>query len=111
MTSESIATTPNAKRKSALVEKFNSFVHSVRAMSADRIRSASQNRGIPTLISRVFLYKINICILASNNLGLNGSNTNGSQSDLSGVSSASNKTYITEESSMILECIEKGVTK
>ena len=43
--SESTVTTPNAKRKSAIVEKFNDFVHNIRTMSADRIRSASQNRG------------------------------------------------------------------
>ena len=88
---ESLATTPNVKRRSALVEKFNDFVHNIRAMSADRIRSASQTR--------------------TATLSTNGDNTNGSQSDLSGISSASAKTYITEESSLVLECIEKGVTK
>ena len=45
VTSESVATSPAAKRKSAIVEKFNDFVHTIRTMSADRIRSASQNRG------------------------------------------------------------------
>ena len=44
VTSESVATSPAAKRKSAIVEKFNDFVHTIRTMSADRIRSASQNR-------------------------------------------------------------------
>lgn len=34
-----------------------------------------------------------------------------SDSNLSGISSASNKTYITEESSLVLECKEKGVVK
>ena len=60
-------------------------------MSADRIRSASQNR--------------------TSTLSTNGDNTNGSQSDLSGISSASAKTYITEESSLILERSEQGVLK
>ena len=46
VTSESVATSPTAKRKSAIVEKFNDFVHTIRTMSADRIRSASQNRGM-----------------------------------------------------------------
>lgn len=34
-----------------------------------------------------------------------------SMSELSGISSASAKTYIAEESSLVLECVEHGVTK
>lgn len=34
-----------------------------------------------------------------------------SMSELSGISSASAKTYVTEESSLVLECVENGVKK
>lgn len=34
-----------------------------------------------------------------------------SHSDLSGISNASNKTYINEHSSLVLETVEEGVTK
>ena len=34
-----------------------------------------------------------------------------SMSELSGISSASAKTYITEESSLVLECTENGVVR
>ena len=34
-----------------------------------------------------------------------------SMSELSGISSASAKTYITEESSLVLECTENGVAR
>ena len=109
VTSESMATTPNAKRKSAFVEKINDFVHTIRTMSADRIRSASQNRG-NSFSQKILDYLVIFYGLLATTLATNGQ-SNGSQSDLSGISSASTKTYITEESSLVLECVEKGVTR
>ena len=40
-----------------------------------------------------------------------GLDDGGSMSELSGISSASAKTYITEESSLVLECQENGSVK
>ena len=110
VTSESMATTPNAKRKSAFVEKINDFVHTIRTMSADRIRSASQNRGNSFSQTKNTGFLSYFYGILATTLATNGQ-SNGSQSDLSGISSASTKTYITEESSLVLECVEKGVTR
>ena len=46
-------------------------------------------------------------LLSVPNLADDGS----SLSELSGISAASNKTYITEESSLVLETVEDGMTK
>ena len=40
-----------------------------------------------------------------------GSDDGSSMSELSGITNASAKTYITEESSLVIECNEKGVTR
>jgi hypothetical protein len=40
-----------------------------------------------------------------------GSEDGSSMSELSGITTASAKTYIAEESSLVIESIEKGVTK
>ncbi len=43
--------------------------------------------------------------------GLLGPDDGSSLSDVSGISGASNKTYLAEESSLVLETTENGVTK
>ena len=40
-----------------------------------------------------------------------GSEDGSSMSELSGITTASAKTYIAEESSLVIEAVEKGVTK
>jgi hypothetical protein len=40
-----------------------------------------------------------------------GSDDGSSMSDMSGITSASAKTYIAEESSLVIETLEKGMTK
>ena len=94
------------------MEKINDFVHTIRTMSADRIRSASQNRGDSFSQTKKYagFFSDFLNGILATTLATNGQ-SNGSQSDLSGISSASTKTYITEESSLVLECVEKGVTR
>ena len=52
-------------------------------------------------------------LLKGYELGLpnQGDDDGSSTSDMSAISSASAKTYITEESSLVLECIEQGQKK
>ena len=40
-----------------------------------------------------------------------GSDDGSSMSDMSGITSASAKTYIAEESSLVIETLERGMTK
>lgn len=96
-TDEASSTLPR-RGLSRLNDQFNHFIGGLRSISADRASNASTDAEAQYNRAHTYL-----------TVGRHG-DEEGSMSDMSAISTASGKTYVAEESSLVLECVEDGIT-